>query len=66
MRIFKTLLIQILLIMPLLVNAQSYDSLWKQVDEAVEKDLPQTEMQVLQRIVEGRTHECLRTGIYQS
>lgn len=57
MRIFKILLIQILLIMPLLVNAQSYDSLWKQVDEAVEKVLPQTEMQVLQRIISKATNE---------
>ena len=43
--------------MPLLVNAQSYDSLWKQVDEAVENDMPQIEMQVLQLIISKATNE---------
>lgn len=31
--------------------AQSYDALWKQVDEASRKDLPKTQIDVLKKIV---------------
>ncbi len=51
MRTLRFLLIHILLVMPLFLHAQSYDSLWKQVEDAVNKDLPKTEMEVLQRII---------------
>lgn len=38
--------------MPLFIFGQSYASLWKKVAEAQKKDLPKTEYEVLQRIVE--------------
>lgn len=40
------------LMMPLFIFGQSYASLWKKVAEAQKKDLPKTEYEVLQRIVE--------------
>ena len=36
---------------------QSYQNLWKQVNDAQEKDLPQTEMKVLRRIVDKARRE---------
>ena len=32
------------------VDAQTYSSLWKQADDALEKDLPQTRIEVLRKI----------------
>ena len=51
MRVLRILFIQICLIMPLLMDAQTYDTLWKQVQDAIDKDLPKTEINVLQQIV---------------
>ena len=36
--------------MPLMAGAQKYDALWKQVDEAAEKDLPRTQIELLETI----------------
>ena len=47
----KSITLLIALMMPLFIFGQSYDSLWKKVAEASEKDLPKTEYEVLQRIV---------------
>ena len=41
----------IALMMPLFIFGQSYNSLWKKVSEAQEKDLPKTAYDVLQKIV---------------
>ena len=41
----------IVMIMPLMMFGQSYASLWKKVNQAEEKDLPQTECELLQKIV---------------
>ena len=47
----KTLhLIILLLAVPFMMLAQSYTSLWKQYEQAVEKDLPQTQAELLERI----------------
>ena len=47
----KFLIITIALIMPMFMFGQSYSALWKQVSEAEEKDLPKTQYEVLQKIV---------------
>ena len=39
-----------LLMMPMILFGQTYDSLWKQVSQAEEKDLPQTQLKALQQI----------------
>ena len=41
----------------MIMNAQTYSNLWKQVKEAEQKDLPQTEQQVLSQIVEKAQQE---------
>jgi hypothetical protein len=41
-----------LLMMPMMLFGQTYDGLWKQVKQAEEKDLPQTQLQTLQKIVD--------------
>ena len=41
----------IVMIMPLMLFGQSYASLWKSVEQAQDKDLPQTEYELLQKIV---------------
>ena len=33
------------------LSAQGYDELWKQADEAARKDLPKTQMDILEKIV---------------
>ena len=43
--------------MPFFIFGQSYNSLWKKVTEAQEKDLPQTEYAVLQKIVKKAAKE---------
>lgn len=50
MRKLITILI-LMLMAPLGIWAQSYDALWKQVDEAEAKDLPKTQIGVLKKIV---------------
>ena len=46
------LLTVILILMPMNIFAQSYNNLWKQVEQAKEKDLPQQELQALQKIID--------------
>ena len=41
----------IVMIMPMMLFGQSYASLWKKVEQAQDKDLPQTEYELLQKIV---------------
>ena len=43
-------IISLLLLVPASVAGQSYSTLWKQAGEASDKDLPQTQMAVLDRI----------------
>ena len=47
----KLLFITIALIMPMFMFGQSYSALWKKVQNAEEKDLPKTQYEVLQQIV---------------
>ena len=47
----RRLLLFVSLIIPAMLFAQSYDALWKQVEKADLDDLPQTEQQVLKKIV---------------
>ena len=47
----RRLLLFVSLIIPTVLFAQSYDALWKQVEKASQDDLPQTEQQVLRKIV---------------
>lgn len=47
----KSITLLLVLIMPIMLFGQSYSSLWKQVDEAGDKDLPKTEYDILQKIV---------------
>ncbi len=46
-----------LLLMPMSVLSQAYSSLWKQVEDAQEKDLPQTAMASLKKIKDKATKE---------
>ena len=46
----KKIALAILLMMPAFLFGQTYESLWKQVENAQKKDLPQTELQVLNKI----------------
>ena len=47
----KYLISLIVMIMPMMLFGQSYASLWKKVEQAQDKDLPQTEYELLQKIV---------------
>jgi hypothetical protein len=53
----KSLILLFVLMMPMFLFGQSYKSLWNQVEEAEDKDLPQTAYQVLQKIVKKATKE---------
>ena len=53
----KSIVLLIVFVMPMFLFGQSYKALWSQVQEAEEKDLPQTEYQVLQKIVKKATKE---------
>ena len=44
--------ITISLLIPMTMNGQTYSSLWKQVSEAVDNDLPKTEQKLLRQIAE--------------
>ena len=46
----KKIALAILLMMPVFLFGQTYESLWKQVENAQKKDLPQTELQALNKI----------------
>ena len=50
-------LIVIVFLTPHHLMAQSFPSLWKQVKTATERDLPQTELELLQQIVEKAERE---------
>ena len=47
----KRLLLLFTLLVPTMLFGQSYDVLWKQVEKADQDDLPQTEQQVLKKII---------------
>lgn len=46
----KKIVLAVVWMIPAFLFGQSYESLWKQVEDALNKDLPQTEQQVLRRI----------------
>lgn len=47
----RRILLFLALIVPALMSGQSYDALWKQVEKASGDDLPQTEQQILKKII---------------
>ena len=47
----KCLLLLVVMMVPFILFGQSYSALWNQAKEAEEKDLPQTQYKVLQKIV---------------
>lgn len=53
----KRLMLFVLLtaLMPWAAFAQSYDELWKQIDEAAEKDLPRTQIELLEKLANKAT-----------
>lgn len=53
----KVIFFLILLLMPASIYAESYTSLWKKVAEAQSKDLPQTQMECLGRIISKAENE---------
>lgn len=52
MRKIATLLFVVMLVMPCRMAADSYTQLWKQVTAAEDKDLPRTQIKLLQQIVD--------------
>ncbi len=48
----KVIYILLALLIPLALPAESFSSLWKKADDAQQKDLPKTQMQVLRQIAE--------------
>lgn len=46
----KKIVLAVIWMIPAFLFGQSYESLWKQVEDALNKDLPQTEQQVLRQI----------------
>lgn len=57
MKKISLFLLVILVMIPALVSAQSYDELWKSFKEANNKDLPQTCLQVLDKITKKAENE---------
>jgi len=53
----KLFILIISLVMPFMTWGQTYSAMWKKVDEAEKKDLPQTMSKVLQQIVDKATAE---------
>ena len=53
----KSIILLIVMVMPMFLFGQTYKSLWNQVEEAEQKDLPKTEYEVLQKIVKKATKE---------
>ena len=53
----KLFILIISLVMPFITWGQTYSALWKKVNEAEQKDLPQTMSKVLQQIVDKATSE---------
>ena len=69
MKIESYLTLMGLLLFPLFLNAQSYKSLWKKVDDAVEKNFPKTVMQHTQEIYdkaekENNIGQLYKAGVY--
>lgn len=56
-KLFVLLLIMVMTMIPNPMNADNYTALWKQADEALEKDLPKTEQQWLGQIMEKARSE---------
>ena len=56
-KLFVLLLIMVMTMIPNPMNADNYTTLWKQADEALEKDLPKTEQQWLGQIMEKARSE---------
>ena len=53
----KALFILTMILLPTFLKGQTYNSLWKQVKDAEEQDLPQTEQQLLQKIADKAESE---------
>ena len=51
------LLLIVFVLMPFSVFGQSYKDLWKQSDEAVQKDLPKTQLTILEKIIKKADKE---------
>ncbi len=69
MKIESYLTLMTLLFFPLFLNAQSYKSLWKRVEEAEKKNLPKTVMQYTQEIYnkaekENNIGQLYKAGVY--
>ena len=66
----KIITLLLVMMMPLMMFGQSYASLWKKVEQAGDKDLPQTEYELLQKIVakaeKGRDYGQLLKASLQS
>ena len=56
MRKTRCLLIALISFMPLWAWGDNYSQLWKQVEEAKSKDLPRTEISLLNKIIEQAEH----------
>lgn len=46
-----TLTLFVILLMPIILMAQSYDKMWKEVEQAQQRDLPKTTLQAIDRII---------------
>ena len=57
MKKILTILVVGLMFLPLALDAQNYSSLWKQVKTAQDKDLPQTEYELLLKIADKAENE---------
>lgn len=71
----KVLGIIVFFLLPLFANAQTFQQLWNKVGEAAKKDLPQTQLAIIQQIEKKATKEKqygqllkaqLRHGILQT
>ena len=66
----KCFTLLIVMMIPIFLFGESYSSLWKKVEAASEKDLPQTEYELLQKIVakaeKGKDYGQLLTAELQS
>ena len=66
----KCFTLLIVMMIPIFMFGESYSSLWKKVEAASEKDLPQTEYELLQKIVakaeKGKDYGQLLTAELQS
>ena len=63
MKKILTILVVGLMFLPLALDAQNYSSLWKQVKAAQDKDLPQTEYELLLQIADKAEAENAKVSI---